>query len=132
MVCRYQVKQKQIFIARTKKSSSHYDVAANRLAGLKSISTTLDLGNGLTVQTYEASVLDFRQKLDEYNTSLSMADSKLNIVQDAERKLRDMTERMLAGVASMYGKDSDEYEKAGGVRKSDRKKITKSSLPKAA
>ena len=27
-----------------------------------------------------------------------------------------------AGVASKYGKDSDEYEKAGGVRKSERKR----------
>jgi hypothetical protein len=29
---------------------------------------------------------------------------------------------MLAGVASKYGKDSVEYEKAGGVRKSERKR----------
>jgi hypothetical protein len=34
----------------------------------------------------------------------------------------DLTERMLAGVGSKYGKDSTEYEKAGGVRKSERKR----------
>jgi hypothetical protein len=28
---------------------------------------------------------------------------------------------MLAGVAAVYGKDSDQYEQAGGVRKSERK-----------
>jgi hypothetical protein len=122
-------------MARIKKSTSFYDVAVTRLASIKSISPTLDLGNGLTVPAYEAAVLDFRQKLDDYNTTLSIADSKLNIVQDAERTLRDLTERMLAGVASKYGKNSDEYEKAGGVRKRDRKKpgrTPEEENPKAA
>ncbi|BAZ67792.1 hypothetical protein NIES4106_25490 [Fischerella sp. NIES-4106] len=32
----------------------------------------------------------------------------------------DISERMLTGVACKYGKDSSEYEMAGGVRKSDR------------
>jgi hypothetical protein len=31
-----------------------------------------------------------------------------------------MTERMLIGVAFKFGKDSREYEMAGGVRKSER------------
>lgn len=122
-------------MARTKKQSSHYDVAVTRLASIKSISPTLDLGNGLTVSTYEAAVLDFRQKLDEYNMSLSEADSKLNTVNETEKKLRDMSERMLTGVASKFGKDSDEYEMAGGSRKSDRKpqrNATATKLNKAA
>lgn len=29
--------------------------------------------------------------------------------------------RMLAGIGARFGKDSSEYEQAGGVRKSDRK-----------
>ena len=80
-------------------------------------------------------MLEFRDKLDEYNTTLSTVDSRLNIVQDAERVLRDMTERMLSGVASKFGKASDEYEKAGAVRKIDRKRPIRSSddeTPKAA
>lgn len=117
-------------MARTKKSSSHYDVAVTRLASIKSISPTLDLGNGLTVSTYEAAVLDFRQKLDEYNMSLSEADSKLNIVNETEKKLRDLSERMLTGVASKFGKESDEYEKAGGTRKSEKRRIFKSDAGK--
>jgi hypothetical protein len=122
-------------MARRKKTAFIYDVAVNRLSALKSISPALDLGNGLTVPAFEAAVLDFRQKLDDYNTTLSITDSKLNIVQDAERTLRDLTERMLAGVASKYGKNSDEYEKAGGVRKMDRKrgrKTDEGETPKAA
>jgi len=112
-------------MARLKKSTSHYEVAVTRLAGLKSISPTLDLGNGLTAVAYEASINNLRQKLDIYNTTLSVADSQRNAVQDAEKALRDLSERMLTGVASKHGKNSDEYEKAGGVRKSERKKPVK-------
>jgi hypothetical protein len=112
-------------MARLKKSTSHYEVAVTRLAGLKSISPTLDLGNGLTVAVYEASIDNLREKLDTYNTTLSIVDSQRNSVQEAEKQLRDLSERMLTGVAAKHGKDSNEYEKAGGVRKSERKKPVK-------
>ncbi len=39
-----------------------------------------------------------------------------------EKELKDWNGRMLAGVGSEFGKDSPEYEAAGGVRKSERKK----------
>ncbi|MBM4025843.1 MAG: hypothetical protein FJ280_10625 [Planctomycetes bacterium] len=45
-----------------------------------------------------------------------------NQIKTQEKKLKDLTERMLAAVAARYGKDSDEYEKAGGTRKSERKR----------
>ena len=112
-------------MARLKKSNSHYEGAVTRLASLKSIAPSLDLGNGMTVTTYETAIADLRLKLDTYNTALSQVDSQLNSVQESEKQLRDMSERMLMGVASKYGKESDEYERAGGVRKSERKKIVR-------
>lgn len=39
-----------------------------------------------------------------------------------EAELADLTERMLKGVASQYGRDSVEYGQAGGTRKSDIKR----------
>lgn len=36
--------------------------------------------------------------------------------------IRDYSERILLGVAMKYGKNSDEYEMAGGIRKSERKR----------
>jgi uncharacterized protein YukE len=119
-------------MARLKRTSSHLEVAKTRVASLKSISPTLDLGNGLTVDAYEASIENVDQKLDTYNTTLSNVDSQLNAVDDAEKTLRDMSERMLTGVATKFGKDSDEYEKAGGVRKRDRKKIVRTKIKKVA
>lgn len=109
-------------MSRRKKIFTHYETAAARAASLKSIDTALDLGNGLVLSSYEAAIANFRTELDGYNTLLSSIDEKLNIVEELEKKLKDLSERMLAGVASKYGKNSNEYEKAGGVKKSERKR----------
>ena len=80
-------------MARLKKSNSHYEGAITRLASLKSIAPTLDLGNGMTVITYETAIADLRLKLDTYNTALSQVDSQLNSVQEYSATTRDRIER---------------------------------------
>lgn len=96
-----------------------------RLAGLKSIDANLDLGNGLTVKEYEKKIGNANTTLEEYNTTLSIADEKLNIFETDEKTLKDFHERVLLAVGAIYGKDSVEYEKAGGTRKSERRKTIK-------
>jgi uncharacterized protein YukE len=110
-------------MSRKKKSVSHVEQAVTRLAAMKSIDSKMDLGNGLDIAKYETAIKDLQAKLEKYNTTLSMADEQLNQVQASELTLRDLSERMLTGVASKYGKNSDEYEKAGGKKKSERKRI---------
>jgi hypothetical protein len=39
-----------------------------------------------------------------------------------ERSLGEMSEHMLSGVKVKFGRDSAEYEMAGGVRRSERKR----------
>ena len=107
-------------MARLKKINSHYDEAIARSASLKSIIPTLDLGNGLTLETYENGIKDLRDKLNNYNTHLSLIDELRNSVLESEKALKDLSERMLNGVASKFGKNSEEYEKAGGTKKSNR------------
>ena len=41
----------------------------------------------------------------------SKAVFKLDTINKTEKKLRDMSKRMLRGVVSKFGKNSDEYEK---------------------
>ena len=90
----------------------------------------MDLGGGLTVAAYRQCIADAETALNDYNTKLGEADVALNAYQAGEKKLRDLSERMLTGVATRYGKDSSEYEKAGGKRKSERKRPTrKQSAP---
>lgn len=109
-------------MARRKKSSIILEKAERRIAGLRSIDASLDLGNGLTMEAYTQLIEDTRSKLSTYNTTLSSVDKIYSDVLDAEQTLSDFTECMLMGVATKYGKNSNEYEMAGGVRKADRKR----------
>lgn len=112
-------------MARLKKTSSHYDVAVTRLSAIKSIDSKLDLGNGIDVETYEKNISSLRDKINAYNTLLSQIDAQLNVIIEEDKQLRDYSDRMLTGIASRFGKNSNEYEQAGGTRKDERKKAVK-------
>ena len=104
---------------RKKMSSSALDIAAARAAGAESIDHNLDLGNNLNLQNYRSAIADAMAKLSTYNTLLSQADEAKSKFEVAERAVRDYSERMLAGIAARFGKDSDAYAKAGGTKKSE-------------
>ena len=109
-------------MSRSKRSSPAIDKATTRLASLKGIDPNLDLGNGLTIAEYEGRIADAKGRLEGYNSKLSSLDGDLNKLEAAEDALNDLSDRMLAGVGVKFTRDSDEYEEAGGVRKSDRKR----------
>ncbi|MCB0544274.1 MAG: hypothetical protein KDC70_12190 [Saprospiraceae bacterium] len=124
---------------RTKKSSRTYLKAIQRLAGLKSIEPALDLGNDLSIAAYEQKIQAFEQAMSEYNTLLSMIDALLQQVRVKEKNLAAISSRWLGVVGGHFGKDSEEYQKAGGVRTSLRKRprrnlslARKAELPMAA
>ncbi len=96
--------------------------ARTRLAAVKSIDTVLDLGNNISVVNYETEVNALNTKLAAYNTALSTVDDLYNACIAQIETIRDWNERVLTGVATKYGKKSSEYEMAGGVRKTERKK----------
>lgn len=95
-----------------------------RLAAVKSIDATLDLGSGITLGNYETQISVLANKLSAYNTALSTIDSLYNDCIAQIEVVKDWNERVLTGVATKYGKNSSEYEMAGGKRKSERKKPT--------
>jgi hypothetical protein len=116
-------------MARRKKTSSLVlDSSQARAAGLESIDPQLDLGGELTLANFRAAIVETQGKLAAYNTLLSQVDEAANGFADAERKLRDMRDRTLAGVAAKFGRNSPQYQMAGGTRSSERKR----RLPKAA
>lgn len=117
---------------RKKRSSNVLAKAEQRAAALKSISETLDLSYGLTLESYTMQIEGLRTQLAEYNTVLSNLDKVANEITTAERALSDLSELMLLGVATKYGKNSNEYEMAGGVRKIDRKRPVRSKSVTAA
>lgn len=112
-------------MARTRKTSNILAKAQVRLSNLKSISPTLDLGPGLTAADFEEQINETATALDEYNQALAVADEKANKLAASEKKTRDMSARMLAGVGVRHGKNSNEYEKAGGIRTDEIKRPTR-------
>jgi hypothetical protein len=109
-------------MSRPKRGSKALDKAQRRIAALKSISPNLNLGNGMTIESFAAAIKTTQDKLEAYNSSLSTVDSTQGALEAAERSLMQLTEHMLVCVAAKYGKDSDQYQMAGGIRRSDRKR----------
>ncbi|MGB7249777.1 MAG: hypothetical protein WBC73_12630 [Phormidesmis sp.] len=105
---------------RKKRNSRTLEKAENRLSGVQAIDEKLELSSTLTAQQYSKRIANLRQKINTYNRTLSEIDQLQNEIDVAERDLADYSEQMLLGVAAKFGKNSNEYEKAGGVRKSDR------------
>ena len=114
---------------RKKKRSLTIDKAQSRQASLLSIAPDLNFGNNLTTKAYGQLLQETREALIVYNTLLSEIDRAYNGFQALEKSLADMTDRMLTGVATQFGKNSDEYEMAGGTRKSDRRRSQRPSAP---
>ena len=104
-------------MARKKRKSPAVSKAETRAEALENIDTKLDLGKGLTLKDYNDKIGEAKEALNEYNGLLTDADIASVKLKKLERELRDLSERMLHGVSSQYGKSSDEYQKAGGVRK---------------
>jgi hypothetical protein len=109
-------------MSRKKRSSRILERAQLRLDGIQSIDYSLDVGGGFSAPGYLDIINELRSEVSAYNTALSNVDALNNQVAETERLLAEYSERMLLGVAARYGKDSREYEMAGGVRKRDRKR----------
>ncbi|MBD2518914.1 hypothetical protein H6G93_28935 [Nostoc sp. FACHB-973] len=91
-----------------------------RISGLKAIDTNIDFGDDRNLPNLTQLVEQYRSKINAYNSALSLLDSYKYEMKELDKTLNDLMEKMLIGVAFKYGKDSHEYEMAGGVRKSVR------------
>ena len=106
-------------MAYRRKSSEIIADAQERAGNLRAIDPNLDLGNNLTLENYDAKITATQTALDNYNGLLAQADAAGNDFRTVEKELRDMSSQMLSGVKVKYGRDSNEYEMAGGKRLSD-------------
>jgi|ERR1041384_4547683 hypothetical protein len=107
---------------RIRRSSNVIAKAIVRSNNLKAISPTLDLGGGLTVAAFDELIAKAEAAQDDFNQTIAILDEKGNILDDLLKQTRDMSARLLAGVGARHGKNSNEYEKAGGVRQDEIKR----------
>ncbi|WP_414575887.1 hypothetical protein [Anabaena sp. CCY 9402-a] len=113
-------------MARKKRSSRILEKAEFRVAGLKAIDPNLNLDDTCNLQNLTQLIDRFHNMLDDYNAAIAMIDSSKKKLDDMEKNLSQVSDKMLMGVGFKYGKNSSEYELAGGVRDSER--IRKSRL----
>jgi len=106
---------------RKKTKSAALRRAEVRAASLASIDQQLDLGSGLTLPGYQDLIAATLALQEQYNSLLTDADKVRVRLLQQERALDEHTNRMLAAVGVKYGRESEQYEKAGGKRPSARK-----------
>jgi hypothetical protein len=116
-------------MSRKKRTSRILEDAELRTSGLKAIDPNIDFGEARNLTNMAQLIERLRSKMDAHNTALIVVDSSKNEIKELEKQLGELSEKMLIGVAFKYGKDSREYEMAGGVRKSERiRRSTQSRL----
>lgn len=97
-----------------KRRSTILEKAQARLRGLQSTRSAVNLGNGLTLQDYAASIETSITRLEAHNLVLAEADRTRIELAEAETSVSALSSRVLSAIAAMYGRDSKEYEMAGG------------------
>lgn len=113
---------------RLKRSSFIIEKAGARAAALTSIDPKLVLSEDLSVPAYAAKITAAQNKLNAHNALIHSLDTSSTDLDLIEEDLADWTERMLKGVATRFGRKSDEYAKAGGTRKSEIRRARKSNI----
>lgn len=116
---------------RLKKTSRTLERIELRVAGLQAIDPLMTFGDDRDLRNITQLIEQLRNKISAYNTALAVIDSSKSEIHTLETTLNDLAEKMLIGVAFKYGKDSSEYEMAGGVKKSDRIRRSTASRLKA-
>ncbi|MEH1908037.1 MAG: hypothetical protein V7L05_20850 [Nostoc sp.] len=109
-------------MARLKRSSTALDKGTRRIAGMRSISETLEFGNGLSLVEYERRIQTLQTKLSSYNTMLSSVDEAMGQIELLEQDLISYSEKMLMSVRTHYGKNSLQYMQAGGKPRQSHKR----------
>ena len=120
-------------MARAKRKSETLESARRRLAGIQQINPKPDFGPSLTVDAYAAEIEGFIDDQNAYNGDIAALDERGNRLDAREQRLADFSQRILAAVKAQFGPDSNEFELAGGVRRSDRqKRVRTKNVPAAA
>ncbi|BAZ00786.1 hypothetical protein NIES37_47820 [Tolypothrix tenuis PCC 7101] len=109
-----------------KRTSRILEKAEFRVAGLKAIDPNISFDDSYNLQNLTQLIQQFHNMLDEYNAAIAVIDSSRSKLDNMEKTLNNISDKMLVGVGFKYGKDSNEYALAGGVKLSER--VRKSRL----
>jgi hypothetical protein len=109
-------------MAYKRRASTVVEQTNQRLIGINQISPAPTFPAGLSVAATEQKKQVIEALLTQYNGLLAQADQVLDKIVDGEKELRTLNTKLLTAIGLIYGKDSPEYEAAGGTRTSETKK----------
>ena len=113
---------------KTRRKSAAIIAAQDRLSGLMNIDPIIDLGNGLSAQSYQDKIEMTEAKLNAYVNAVAKADAARAMLIDAEKELKDFSDHIMRGVSVKFGMNSAEYVSVGGTRKKDRKRPIRKNM----
>ena len=113
---------------KTRRKSAAIIAAQDRLSGLMNIDPIIDLGNGLSAQSYQDKIEMTEAKLNAYVNAVAKADAARAMLIDAEKELSDFSDHIMRGVSVKFGMNSAEYVSVGGTRKKDKKRPIRKNM----
>ena len=113
---------------KTRRKSAAIIAAQDRLSGLMNIDPIIDLGNGLSAQSYQDKIEMTEAKLNAYVNAVAKADAARAMLIDAEKELSDVSDHIMRGVSVKFGMNSAEYVSVGGTRKKDKKRPVRKNM----
>jgi len=81
-------------MSRQKRTSRILEKAELRSAGLKAIDSNMDFGDNCGLQNQSKSIEQFRTMLDAYNIELAMIDSSKTKIDEMEKTLGNLTDKI--------------------------------------
>ena len=108
------------------RDSAALSKAELRLTSLKTIDPNLDLGDGVSAAELIAKIESTRQALQERNSTVTLLKQLARTLRSQETDLEELNQRIENGVASKYGKKSDQYYMLTGKSPNPRKSSKRS------
>ncbi|BAY08093.1 hypothetical protein [Calothrix sp. NIES-2098] len=107
-------------MSRRQRTSRILEKAKFRVARLKAIDPNISFDDNCNLQNLTQLIDQVNNILNDYNDAIAVIDSSKKKLDEMEKALSNLSDKILVGVGLRYGKNSDEYELAGGVRDSER------------
>jgi hypothetical protein len=101
----------------TKPNSKVLEQALLRAATFKTIDPKINFGEGMTLQEYANLTQATQSSLREYNAAVAVINQNAQAIQEMEKRLVDMGDRMVMGVACKHGIQSQEYQMLEKIRR---------------
>jgi hypothetical protein len=94
----------------TKQTSKILDQALLRVANFEAIDPKISFGGGLTLGEFSALAQSVQTSLREHNAAVAVVNQTTRSIQEMEKRLVEMGDRMVMGIACKHGTQSEEYQ----------------------